>query len=398
MHGFGNNWLRQSAWALGIILLVFFNTPCLAQQTPAPQIVEVIGTAQSKNITQARQKAIANSLSTAVEMATADLLPLESLIQNFSTLNEIIFNQTNRYVQHYKVLTETRSEKYYRVIVRASIAVDAIQQHLSTAGILLGSKPLPRILFLMVEQRPSEASPSAWQGGKMATRRTLTEESLVNILKIKGLLEIDRTHLIPALKDVSLACEPDFNNQEAVALGAQFQADMVIVGKSRIAPPTEGGNPTVLEATVNIRALRVDSGVEIASASESIVKTASAVNIGSRAALAEVGTLAGEKLAEQILAEWQKDIKQLMALKIIVSGTGNLANFVIFRRTLNQLPGMKGLQTSEMKPDEVTLLAQYQGRSEDLAAALTTQTFESLQISISEISADLLKIALVPTS
>ena len=396
MDCFRNMMLRMGVFGLCALIAFFFSCPLQAEEAPLTKTLEIIGTAQSDNITHARQKAISNSLLTAVAMATAELLPLESLIQNFSTLNEIIFNNTNQYIQHYKVLTETRSEKYYRVIVRATIGVDSIVQRLSTAGILLGGKPMPRILFLMVEQKSKVTPACVWQGREMAAGKTLAEEILVQTLQIKGFLEIERADIIPAFMNISLACTPDFINQDAVSLGAQVQADIVVVGKSWVTPAAEQTDANALEATVIARALRVDSGAEIAATTDSVLKTASDKTIAAREALAEAATFAGEALAVQILTEWKKDIKKLIALKIVVAGTGNLANFVIFRRTLIQLPGMKELQTSEMKPDEVTLAAEYQGSAEDLAAALKTQTFDTLQINIAEILSNSLRIELIP--
>ena len=55
------------------------------------------------------------------EMAQ-ELLQEASLVDNFTQLNELLFDQTSRFVQDYKVLTEVANEKSYRVVVQATVS------------------------------------------------------------------------------------------------------------------------------------------------------------------------------------------------------------------------------------------------------------------------------------
>ncbi|MBU4209588.1 MAG: hypothetical protein KKD12_07970, partial [Proteobacteria bacterium] len=63
-----------------------------AEEDASKKIIEVIGTStiSGNDIAKARDQAIKNSLVSAVELAVADLLPIESMIQNFETLNKIL--------------------------------------------------------------------------------------------------------------------------------------------------------------------------------------------------------------------------------------------------------------------------------------------------------------------
>jgi hypothetical protein len=78
-----------------------------------------------------------------------------------------------------------------------------------------------------------------------------------------------------------------------------------------------------------------------------------------------------------------------------VEGTGNLANFVKFRRALTGISGVEGIRVKEIKPNETTLIIDYKGKAEELAEALMRQNFENFGINIYEISNQNLKIALV---
>jgi hypothetical protein len=67
-----------------------------------------------------------------------------------------------------------------------------------------------------------------------------------------------------------------------------------------------------------------------------------------------------------------------------VEGSGNLANFVKFRKVLGGIPGVESIQVRDMKPNETTLVVTYKGASKDLAAALAQQSFDSFAVSVEE--------------
>ncbi len=395
---FRTNRIKWIVVAFFSVLGGFLGNGLRAEEEGLTKTVAVIGTARSEHVARARERAIANSLIAAVERVTAEILPFESMVQNFATLNDLIFIDTRNFIQHYKVLTEARSDKVYRVMVQATVSIDSISERLSSAGILLGNKPMPKILFIVVEQNINEAAPQFWNGSTMTTAKTISEETMGKALKASGLLVIDRSNFRQELKDITLSCSADFENQEAILLGTRLKADIVIVGKAVVSLDTETSDEEskAFEGIVNARALRTYSGVEIAAAEETVILSAVNPISGGRQALSDAGSQIGQAFAEQIISEWKKDIKKLMAVKIFVKGTGNLANFVIFRKALNELPGVKWLQTSEMKPDQVILLTEYEGQTQDLAAAVASKNFETITINIAEISSTDLKIELIP--
>ena len=79
----------------------------------------------------------------------------------------------------------------------------------------------------------------------------------------------------------------------------------------------------------------------------------------------------------------------------MVEGTGNLANFVKFRRALTSVSGVGGIRVKEIKPNETTLIVEYKGKAEELASELMRQNFDNFGINIYEITQENLKIAIV---
>lgn len=83
-------------------------------------------------------------------------------------------------------------------------------------------------------------------------------------------------------------------------------------------------------------------------------------------------------------------------LALTVEGSGNLANFVKFRKALGSIPGVEGIQVRDMKPNETTLLVDYKGASKDLSAALTQQSFDTFTLAVAEAGEGLLRVVISP--
>ena len=80
---------------------------------------------------------------------------------------------------------------------------------------------------------------------------------------------------------------------------------------------------------------------------------------------------------------------------LVVEGTRNLENFILFRKTLNAIVGVEGMKIREMKPDTSTLVVNYSGTPVALADALLLKTFDDFGINITEVSEEHLRIEIV---
>jgi len=386
-----------------VVLILTLSLPFMvdAEQQAQNKTFVVIGTSQvyGDNIQAARDQAISVSLVTAVALMTEEILKQDSLVENFPQINEIIYENTNAFIQDYKVLTETQFAKSYRVIVKATVAGPEIEKQLSKAGILRVKVALPAVLFFISEQNLQEDSPRYWWGKQMSAFESISEATMSDILKARGFRIIEHSGIeIPKMVDWGSNEKPTLTAEEAINLGTRLQADVVVVGTS-IASPTPsvmGDNLKSFKAALNARALWTETGEEIANLSRISVTANVDEGVGGREALTMAGTLAGDELATQLTSAWRKLAERPSQLEILVEGTGNLANFVKFRRALSGISGVEGIRVKEIKPNETTLIIEYKGKAEELASALMLQNFGNFGINIYEITQQNLKIALVP--
>lgn len=355
------------------------------------------GTIYKQDSASAREEAISNSLASAVDMATAELLPLESFIRNFKIINEIIGDQTNEFVQGYKVLAEFPAHKKYKVVVEATVSTQLLETKLEEAGLTIGAKALPRILFLVSEQNLEDPKPDYWWKKDWIFFQAISEKAMADTFRADGFIIIEHADITLNNEIDNVYDKPELNDQEVLDLGALFQADVVIIGKSFANKATNvlGTDIRSFKGTVAAHAIRTDTGAEMASASQSVVTANSDEIAGSRDALADAGLLAAKELSSQIAAAWQRTEKPLSMVSIMLEGTGHLANFIKFRNMLQDMPRVKDVQMMEMKSDQAAIMVSFQGTAKELADALILKTFESIGINIYEVSENHLRIELI---
>jgi hypothetical protein len=400
MPGISSKWTRIGVAVAVLVSTFFLSVAGHAQQRVQDKTFVVIGSSriQGSNIQAARDQAISESLVTAVALMTEEVLRVDSLVENFPQVNRIIFENTDAFVQEYKVLTEAESGKFYRVIVKATVAGKKIAKQLSTADILRAKIDLPSVLFFISEQNLQDDSPRYWWGKQMGGFEAISEATMADILKANGYTVVEHRGIgIGKLADWGSDIKPELSDEEAINLGARLQAEAVILGKA-VASPTAsvmGDDLKSFKVVLNARVLGTETGVELADISRTSVTASVDEEAGGREALKMAGTLAGDDLATQLAAAWRRLAEKPSRLEILVEGTGNLANFVKFRRSLTGISGVEGIRVKEIKPNETTLIIDYKGKAEQLASALMLQNFENFGINIYEIGKQNLKVALV---
>jgi len=393
-----NGWMLVS---FSLALMLISTGVGQAQEAATTRTFVVVGTAALRggNVSAAREKAISDGLVTAVALMTQELLEEESLVENFSRLNELLFDQTSTFIQGYKVLTEAGQDKSYRVIVQATVSGENISKKLTEAGILRATKTLPSVLFLIAEQNLEQQSPMYWWSPSGSGLIPISEAVMVDRLQEAGFTIIEhqgaRDRPLVNWDDLN---KPDLTDLEAAELGAALKADIIVLGTSIASPSTNimGSAMRSFNGTVTLRALRSGSAEPMLN----LTRTAVAVNeddtVGGQEALEAAGAMAGPALAEELVVAWQKQAGRPSVVEVVIVGTNQLAQYVKFRKTLNTISGVEGIRVKEIKPNEATLQVEYIGKPQDLASALMQQNFKSFGINIFEVTPERLKVELIP--
>ena len=400
MTGLSFKWRRIGVAITVLTATLFLATVGDAQEKAQTKTFVVVGTSRvsGDNIQAARDEAISESLVTAVAMMTEEILQVDSLVENFAQVNEVVYENSDTFVQDYKVLTETRSAKSYRVIVKATVAGKKIATQLTRAGILRTKVALPTVLFFISEQSLQDEAPRYWWGQKMEGFQSTSETTMANILRAHGFRIVEHRGIeIRKMTDLASINKPELTDAEAINLGTRLQADVVVVGTSAAIPTASvmGEDLKSFKAHLTARVLRTETGENIANLSRTAITANVDETAGGREALTMAGTLAGDELAPQLAAAWRKLAEKPSHVDVMVEGTAHLANFVKFRKALTSISGVGGIRVKEIKPNETTLIVEYEGKAEELASELMLQNFDNFGINIYEITQENLKIAIV---
>jgi hypothetical protein len=385
--------------SLALVLMTF--GVAQAKESATTKTYVVVGTAalHGDNVTAAREKAISDGLVTAVALMTKELLEVGSLVDNFSQLNELLFDQTSTFIQGYKVLTEAGQDKSYRVVVQATVSGKKISKELTDAGILRASTTLPSVLFLIAEQNLEQETPRYWWSPLGASFISISEASMVESLQKAGFTIVNhrgaRNRPLVNWDDIN---KPDLTDLEAAEIGAALKADVVVLGTSVASPSTNimGSAMRSFNGTVTLRALRSDSAESMVNMTRTAVAVSEEDAVGGKEALVDAGAMAGPALAEELISAWQKQAGRPSVVEVVIVGTNQLAHYVKFRKALNTISGVEGIRVKEIKPNEATLQVEYIGKTQDLAAALMQQNFKSFGINIFEVTPEVLKVELIP--
>jgi hypothetical protein len=351
--------------------------------------VQTIGTGiiRGKEVAAARDEALSNAMVSSVQSAVADLIPMEIFISNFKKLDESVFENIGDYILEYKILAENTSGKTYRIMVEATLFEEKIREMLSTLETVSTETDLPKVLFFLAEQNFGDILPLYWWGEDPSFVKGHSEKAIANVLIEQGFSILDHEGMLLYQPGKAYVNNPFLSNQEAIQMGHHLKADIVVVGTAivEIAPRTIGLNTRSFMADLSMRAIRIDTGEELASVDQQSVKPNGDNISGGRDALSHAGTLAGKSLAPQIAQAWKNSKTKFIEIEIFVKGTSDLGSFVNFRKSLSQLPGVNNVRIKETMADEALLLVDYTDSAQTLAETLMQRSFDGFGINIFEV-------------
>jgi hypothetical protein len=347
---------------------------------------------RAKDMPAAREDAINAALVMAVSRALADLLPVETMVSNFQIINQSMFNQPDRYLRDYKVLTESQVGDIYRVMLQATVSVTPLKKSLATSGVTVQKITYPRVLLCVAQKRSYDLSPHYWWRGGASDTDNDASTILSNALDQSGFILVR-----PGGDDGLSNYSPDLSAAEAVALGQRFNAEVVVVG---LAEAEESGGTisgSAYRGTLFARAFRVADGQLIAQVRHTLMAARIEPDSGGIEALRGVAASAGEELSARLAEVWTKEAASGTLLEVVVQGvSGRMAQFVKLRGALSGISGVDSLQMKEMMPGAAVLTVRYQGRARSLAEALEKHAFDTFSIRIIRVEAGTIALELLP--
>jgi hypothetical protein len=336
----------------------------------------------------ARKNAIKNGLVAAVESTAVNHFPSDFLKRNLKSLKETLYQNPQNFVTKYQVMTESKTEKTYKVVVKATVSLQRMEASLVNAGVVKGDDSLPKILLLLTEQNVEDGSKRYRWGRDMESEVIISEAALAKAMRSRGFIFIDpyvaeyREAMAGSLKE-----RPEVDVEDAVRLGASVKADLVVLADAsvQLADNTMGTEVKSFKSSVNARVFRVINGDTITETTQTSV-VANADEAAARSdALTQAAKTAGNAIAQNIVRMWQEQSQEADKVELFIGGTRNLKHFVEFRNALVNISGVNGIRMQEIKPNEAVLAVYYDGSTKKLARLLRQVSFGEFGINIFDV-------------
>jgi hypothetical protein len=372
------------------------------QTAERTETLQVIGRGRiyRDNVAKARNEAIADGLRNAVEQAVGLLIPSASVVEEFQLLNDEIYPKADEVIHDYKVLTESQSAPYYRLVVRVTIFRNILESILQDMGILTTEKGMPSVVFWLEEQNIGQVSPRySWDQSLFSNPALTIERTLSRYMHEKGFFVIDKTTAPTFGMDFQLEARGrKLSDDAAIRLARQLNAEVVVVGRgsARIGGNVSGTGVKSVEAVLSVRAIRADNGRTIGS-SERIRASVDEDEVAAGTeALALAASDAAEDLCEQLVASWSKEATQPLIVELIVGGIDEYGDFVSFRTILrDEVRHVKDVHLKAIKAGEAKMDVEIKGNSRMLADALMLKRFEGFGVHISQVDQDRIRLEII---
>ncbi|MFH2013272.1 MAG: flagellar assembly protein T N-terminal domain-containing protein [Pseudomonadota bacterium] len=361
---------------------------------------EGIGAIINNDKAMARDNAVEDALRKAVEQAVGTIVSSETMVENFQLLNDRIYTKTEGYIQKYKIISETSAENIYKVIVEATVTLGNLKNDLATIGLLMARKHKPRVMVMIAEQNIGQQYLSFWWGHKASEANlSIAESVLVEKLREKGFNLVDHAAKAENIRMSKLYRVANLDDNTAVSLGNQYDAEVVIVGKAlaKLAGSVMGTSMKSVQANISARAIRTDNGAIIASANSH----GAAVHIdevtGGTEALKKASYDLASQLIDQIISTWGQEVSGTTMVQLTINGVSRYKDFTKLKNILQeQVRGVKGVYQRNINAGVAKVDIDIKGDSQSLADELSSKNFGDFSINITSISQNSLELTIIP--
>ena len=174
----------------------------------------------------ARDQAIDDALRKAVEQGVGAYIDAETRVNNYQLISDNIYSRTHGYVSSYRIIDESRDGDLYRVVIRAVVRTDDIEDDLAAIGILLARQGRPRIMAVIREL----SDPDQLEEVSSLMGASMFETAVLDHFREKGFPVVDAATVQEILEKEQLRLILQGDDRTAALLGLEAGAEIIITG------------------------------------------------------------------------------------------------------------------------------------------------------------------------
>ena len=382
-----NNPFLKSIMVLLVLYSLVFSQAYSGGQVELPY-QEVIangrGAIINNDLAKAEDDAVASALRNAVEQVIGTMIQSDVLVQNYQTIEDRIYSQSQGYVERYEIMGKTREGEYIMVVtIKALVRKGNLKDNLAALGLLITRKGKPRVMVI-VDEKNMDSHYYSW-----TIDMNTTENEIMNDLLEKGFPFVDRDAAMRKIEKDAIMATLEGDEAAAVSIATQSGAEVLIVGKAVSKVAT--GGPSALaqagmlscQATVNLRVLRADDATIIATTSQQSAAAHIDQLSGGTQALKKAAQLAAEDLSGKIIDRWQKDVYSGTTINLRLMNVESYSDLVKIK---NMLPyyvrGVQNVYQRDYSQHTALFDLDVRGTANQVAEELVMKDFSPYTIEV----------------
>jgi len=380
--------LRSTFYLFFLLLIIFV---FISPQSSDAQVESVFsniisigrGVIIDENQANARNEAINNAMRIAIEHAVNLIIDSERIANNYELLKEEIFEKSMRYIQSYKIFYESPdiSLNIYEVGLQVMVPMGNLKSDLIAIGIIEKRKHRPRMMVVVEEETDIQSKGNG-------EKPTMSEIALIQNFSESGFDLVDQVAIRKGLKREQIVQAVAGNNRAAAAMGLQFGADIIILGKAVVKERVKSGIDTYqkfVQANISARALDVNTG--------------SIISIGSEYTISSIEERTDTDIYSQLIKETCRKLSRYFVDKFnIISPEKrdefakiyltieniNVSQLSVLRNILkNEVPGILSFLQKSYITKVAQIEVEFAGDIESLINEIVVKNYGTFQIKIS---------------
>jgi hypothetical protein len=354
---------------------------CHAQNTGETNNNEkvFIGTGRvvDENIADARDEAISEAFVKVIEDYLIRRIGPQGMANNFQRLDEEILSRSKEAVQDYQIISEFRTERYVRVLMKARVNEVVLEQKLKTMGLLEIDTVQTAVLFVVSQKKEGFATTYWWGDPTRPAPITETELSLSRVFEERGFRVINRSFLPPEESYHEGMLSLSLSDENVAEWGRLFSAHLVIAGEASLYGQSR--------ATVFLRAIKLPEGDVVAQGYREGVSAGT--DAGQESAIGLAVTNWANDMIPHIMAGIEPGQRIVSEMIIRVNGLNSYGEFLVFKDFLqSNFPKITSVLERRLTRNSVTLGVKIEGESKDLAEKVLNHPNRPFPFEIYELS------------
>jgi len=345
--------------------------------------VTVIGTAAGTNL-RAADEALAAAQRKAVEQTCGTFLKAQTKTKNYTVVYDKIFANAVGYVREHEVVRKWTVGDRSFCKIRARVSTQRFEENWATIAATIDREDNPRVVVGIAETITWANGVWVYKAEEGGTLQTALEDFLLS----KGVKLMDRRTAAKVTKRDVLIATVKNDTKAIAALGAQYKADVVIMGHANAkysqSLTIAGTRMHQYVARLNIRVVQCDSAEVIAVKTYSTISNTLQRSGGERGALAKLGKDASPKVLAAMVEAWRKRQVVSRTTQLNIKGM-DFATWKKFKAEVNTLRGIQALRLREITDDVARVDVEYRYSTVILAERLTE--LKSVKLEVKELTA-----------